>query len=538
MVLMPYVSAVLEIQLPQELYNASTSATDDNAGEVNVPKQLQRRQQLLLHLKHRFRNLAEASGNTHFVLECTTDPDLRHAMIEWRQPSGDSRAAAVDFPWINGIGDVPDEQKGLVEQFCGMDRLRLALEGVAQALFAMEGFNQAVWRKPTSDGGDEPLIPGTAVKTEARLQSLHQWQECVSTRGKWVYNPTPRVLPWNFHFKPDYCEMKHAQAGYLVLGEADRIAEVWTAEHRAGSEGKEFLASIRWNGSVKVDDWHVKEMHKWEWRPDSQCGRWLRFDPKRFCASKEEGGWGRKRKSIVVIGDSLNEQFARSVVNNILVNEHKPPLREAFHTDVPVECMGWTRVTSICGTYRFNSSDCSGLTLSFFRTDFLSLSNHAEALSELPWSRILSVLGSADVIVINRGAHFKRDKPFLSGMRTALRFLRNMHPNKLIIWRSTPVGHKDCDSHDKPVPEMQTSGSLPHDWGWFPHQNAIARPQVEKVGGIFMDVDVMSLPRADGHLGYSWEKHKVDCLHYCTPGPMDTWVQLLYNILLSYDGQE
>ena len=123
-------------------------------------------------------------------------------------------------------------------------------------------------------------------------------------------------------------------------------------------------------------------------------------------------------------------------------------------------------------------------------------------------------------------------------MRIALRFLRNMHPNKLIIWRSTPTGHKDCDSHDKPIQELQASGSLPFNWGWFPHQNAIARPQVERVGVIFMDVDTMSMARVDGHLGYLWEKHKRDCLHYCMPGPMDTWVQLLQNIILNYDGQD
>ena len=532
MVLMPYVSAVLEIQLPQELYNTSTSATDDNAGEVISPAQLQRLQQQLRHLNHRFRNLAEASGNTHYLLECTTDPDVRHAMLEG--DGGSVSDIVVDFPWT--AGGVRDEQKELVERYCGMDRLRLALEGVAQALYGMGGFNGAVWRRPTSDGGDGPLIPGTAVRTEAQLHSVKQWQECVSTRGEWVYNPTPRILPWNYRNRTDYCERKHILAGYLVLDAADRVADAWAAQHQEGRGEAEPQASVGWHGTVREEDWHVKEMLKYEWRPDRECGSWEPFDPKRFCASREQGGWGGRRKSIVVIGDSLSEQLSRSLVHNILMNIRKPVPRDAVREELPEECRAWVRPnTAFCATYWLNTSECRGLSVSFLRTDYLTLSNHAQTPSSVPWTRILPILARADVIVANRGAHYTHDQTFLFGVRAALRFLRRLHPNKLIIWRSTPPGHKDCDSYDRPLQDSRGQTSLPHNWGWFLHQNSIVKPQVERVGGVYMDLDTITMARADGHLGYSWEKHRRDCLHFCMPGPMDTWVQLLHNMLLRYN---
>jgi len=44
---------------------------------------------------------------------------------------------------------------------------------------------------------------------------------------------------------------------------------------------------------------------------------------------------------------------------------------------------------------------------------------------------------------------------------------------------------------------------------------------------VFMDVEYQTSLRPDGHFG--WMEGKYDCLHYCAPGPMDTWVQMLFN---------
>lgn len=47
-------------------------------------------------------------------------------------------------------------------------------------------------------------------------------------------------------------------------------------------------------------------------------------------------------------------------------------------------------------------------------------------------------------------------------------------------------------------------------------------------GWRLLDAYTPTVLRADGHHGVG-----EDCLHYCVPGPVDHWVTLLYNILLS-----
>ena len=111
----------------------------------------------------------------------------------------------------------------------------------------------------------------------------------------------------------------------------------------------------------------------------------------------------------------------------------------------------------------------------------------------------------------------------LSAVRAAL-------PNSLLVYRSTPPGHADCQNFSEPLLSPQPLSSLPRRFNWdrFGHQNELAKPLVEAVLGVFWDVNAMTELRADGHL----EGGRNDCLHYCMPGPVDTWVQALYNLLM------
>lgn len=64
----------------------------------------------------------------------------------------------------------------------------------------------------------------------------------------------------------------------------------------------------------------------------------------------------------------------------------------------------------------------------------------------------------------------------------------------------------------------------------------IAKDLVEEVNGIYFDVEPMCEDRPDGHLAFGSHNGNStfatpDCLHYCNPGPLDTWVYLLYNVL-------
>lgn len=143
----------------------------------------------------------------------------------------------------------------------------------------------------------------------------------------------------------------------------------------------------------------------------------------------------------------------------------------------------------------------------------------------------------AQVIVLNRGAHFRSDTHLREGLRSTLRHLRNRFPEKLLVFRSTAAGHADCTRHERPLEKPQDLKTLknpykfPYMWDQFPRQNAISKEVVEEVGGLFMDVQTMTSYRADSHQGFLKEINITDCLHYCLPGPLDGWSQLLFNTL-------
>ena len=55
---------------------------------------------------------------------------------------------------------------------------------------------------------------------------------------------------------------------------------------------------------------------------------------------------------------------------------------------------------------------------------------------------------------------------------------------------------------------------------------------VQSVGGLYLDVMGPTRLRHDSHL-----RPPGDCLHYCQPGPLDEWVNMLYNSLRAMQSQ-
>ncbi|CAI5947147.1 unnamed protein product [Closterium sp. NIES-65] len=170
-------------------------------------------------------------------------------------------------------------------------------------------------------------------------------------------------------------------------------------------------------------------------------------------------------------------------------------------------------------------------TVATVRNDVL----HTNSTRHLDFPRMVSfpwfddVLPESDtaVLVLNRGAHYVEDEEFTEQLNRTLTRVREVAPELLIIYRSTSPGHAHCENITAPLKEPQDPASLPFHWGEFGRQNKLARQMVEAVGGVFMDVDPMTSLRGDGHM-----MPPSDCLHYCLPGPLDVWTQLLYNMLL------
>lgn len=77
-----------------------------------------------------------------------------------------------------------------------------------------------------------------------------------------------------------------------------------------------------------------------------------------------------------------------------------------------------------------------------------------------------------------------------------------------------------------------------YNWERFAHQNEISKEIVEELGFTYIDVATPMITRPDGHVGYKFIEYTstlnptLDCLHYCLPGPIDLWVEFLYNTLL------
>jgi len=136
------------------------------------------------------------------------------------------------------------------------------------------------------------------------------------------------------------------------------------------------------------------------------------------------------------------------------------------------------------------------------------------------------------VIVLNRGAHYRPLAEVLAGYNETLTYIRQQAPDALIFIRTTPAGHPKCGNYVNKPPLTEPLDVLtwrgPWHWGAFEEQNRAVRAMVHGMYRVFvLDVVPATSLRADSHFS-----NTNDCLHYCAPGPVDMWVELLYNAIL------
>ena len=330
--------------------------------------------------------------------------------------------------------------------------------------------------------------------------------------GRWEFNATPRLLPWHYKDGLSLCDERWQSAGQgLIRQEANQYAR--TGGDPAG--------------------WTVRPELKYQWKvPGSaHCPMglgdkaWSALDPARFCRAVAKG------KTFVFLGDSLSEQMMLSYLSYMTLNV-KPAYLFVEETPMP-ECQEWanSKVHLSCFNVVTNGSVCGNHRIIYIRNDLLQVDNNPRSFDYMPWST-MPELGSADVIILNRGAHYVPDDEFGPTLRAALTFLRNKYPDKLFVYRSTPPGHADCQNFTKPLERPQDPSILPFNWDKFAAQNVIAERVCEEVGMVFMDVVPQTILRADGHNGYMPTIDFYDCLHYCVPGPADVWAEYMVNALL------
>jgi hypothetical protein len=169
------------------------------------------------------------------------------------------------------------------------------------------------------------------------------------------------------------------------------------------------------------------------------------------------------------------------------------------------------------------------------RNDVLRLNNESYSSPELniycqPWFHELRRV-KASLLVLNRGAHFVNTNDTIAELNVTMHAITTTYPNMSIVWRTTPPGHKDVSETFFSAPLTEYS-EVPHMYHWerFNEQNKEVvqflhhhYPQV-----LVLDLAAPMALRADSH---------VDGLHYCLPGPLDTWAIMLLNALYIADDQ-
>lgn len=255
---------------------------------------------------------------------------------------------------------------------------------------------------------------------------------------------------------------------------------------------------------------------KYDWHPKTNCSipekDYRAMDAPDFCELMKGRG------PILLVGDSVTELSYFSWHNHIMA---KSGVRKCpGNSETPPDTL----------------SCCHNLTIYKVRDDYLSLNGTLQWGSYkntgMRWTDMIGHF-NISIIILNRGSHYTPDDEYIPQMNTTLHYLRTTHPGLHIIWRNTPHGHHLHKNYalahplkrEKDQPLVYTASEGPWDYGKFYGQNKLMEKLLEKhyPEVFYLDVFNPSILRADS---------RYDPIHMCVPGPMDTWLELLYNAFI------
>ncbi|KAI8372775.1 uncharacterized protein BYT42DRAFT_577946 [Radiomyces spectabilis] len=247
---------------------------------------------------------------------------------------------------------------------------------------------------------------------------------------------------------------------------------------------------------------------RYTWQPE--CALPHQLDRSQWCDAF-------KGRNILMVGDLVHFQLHDLFLDTL--------------RDGPVVCFGELNCKdhSLCSKPDVN--------LRYLRNDVLSTVHRVDKAHGRPHMDIVEwpflpgyIISKYDILILNRGPVAEDDGTFTRQLINTMRTIRRVKPHALVIYRSTSIGHPYCDEADRPLKKPLTDEErrqLPFGWSEVQRRNAIARSIVEASGGLFVDLAAVTDLRPDGHVGGQ------DCLRYCMPGPLDSWVHILYNVFVS-----
>lgn len=250
-----------------------------------------------------------------------------------------------------------------------------------------------------------------------------------------------------------------------------------------------------------------------------------------------------RNKKILVVGDSMSEQFTATLVSalfhnnqslsekNKAINPECQVLVNGRHNEAP--CDDPSR-----RCYYSNNVTSHNIVIDTIRNEHLKVED-TNSLTKIGarWHAQLGKL-NPNLLILNRGAHYVEDDILLRDLRKTFSFLRQF-PHVSTIFRSATIGHSDFaekrlseplrSASDADVSErggIYNNTKILFNWDKFRHQMSLVKSLIDSSFPeiIFIDVYASTARRADLHA-------VEDGLHYCIPGPIDNWVRLLHTTL-------
>ena len=291
---------------------------------------------------------------------------------------------------------------------------------------------------------------------------------------------------------------------------------------------------------------------QYEWRP-VDCSL-IRLERPAVCELL--GG-----KQVVFVGDSTTAQLFTSTV---MLLEGQGGLGVDYKSqgsDVRKHPSVLSDVTaSVCGdTARLN----------FIRSDLLTWSNSGHENTAIRKCNkklklnpfVVRASSHADLLVLGTGLHVPasmprvrdgvspvaaRDTFFSQSLNNTLssavaaRSARGLPPESIVLVAAgIPV--PGCSRFSEPISAVRALGTSrdaslnawSDDWRDLHLINQAARWAAIEAGVGFIDVGPLAAQRPDAamarHVRIAALGSSEDCVHFCQPGPVDTWVQLIYN---------
>ncbi|CAG8594079.1 4246_t:CDS:1 [Scutellospora calospora] len=322
------------------------------------------------------------------------------------------------------------------------------------------------------------IIPGSnrIIDIESLIK-FRNYLECVTTKGNWALDLTPRPL------------IRHKQSP--LYGKCNK---------RYKNNGGNQIISVK-------EEWKlIPEFAKYVWKTPNECPM-QKMDVKQACNLIS----GLR---FLLVGDELQYQLHELLLD--------------FFHEGPVQCYGEIscKMHTLCGIDLYDQKTSA---MRYIRSDILSVEDPPYLMDikylQFPW---LKFIKNYSIIILNKGHHWQDDEIFRDNLISTIITLRKQFDDRLIIYRATIIGHLNCQNADKPLPSPPNSTeleNLPYHWGDIHRQNLIAKEIVEAFGGVFLDIEPAMITRADGHIGGR------DCLRWCIPGPADVWLDFLFYVL-------